>query len=196
MGKTLNVKNLHFAEVTENADGTLTFGTPDLILGLEEVTRTPQVARGTQYGDGILREEEIKKTAYNMSVKHNDIPQKWRRWMEGTKYVNGVGSGTSEDKPKPFAMGYENAKCRGRRQMVWFPYCKASPIESTESQNTENINISSDTITITAFEHDSIKRYYTDIDSSDEAVTPAIVDNFFTQVQVKDIIEAPEPATP
>jgi phi13 family phage major tail protein len=193
MGKSINIKNFYLAQVTESA-GVLTYGDAVHIPGVMSATRTPQVARGTQYGDGVLVEEEIAKTAYNISINHNHIPQVWRAWMEGLIVAEtGVESGTSADRPKPFAMGWEIEKTGGKREMVWFLYCKASPLEETTEQKTDNLTIGNDTIVITAFEHISLGRYYTKITSDNSSVTTQNFTDFLTQVQTTNTIAAPEP---
>jgi phi13 family phage major tail protein len=189
MGKSINVSNMHLAEIEEQ-DGALIFGTPERIPGIRKANRKPNVATGQQYGDGKLEEEESAKTSYAIALDHNNIPLKWRAYMEGTVIENGVESGKSTDKPKPFAMGWEIEKTKGVKELVWFIYCKVSPIEDTDEQREgDNLNISNDTLVITAFEHDSIGRYYTKINSAHEDVTETMVEDFFKVVQITDEIK-------
>lgn len=194
MGKTINIKNLYLAEITEE-ENSLNFGKPEIIPGLRKATRKPSIAKGTQYGDGKLEDVETAKTSYEIAIDHNNIPQKWRSWLEGLAINNGVESGTSTDQGKPFAMGWEIEKVKGAREMIWFIYCQANPIEDTDEQREDNIKISHDTISITAFEHSSVERYYTKINSQNKDVTKEMLDNFFAKVQTTDTIEKPtEPA--
>lgn len=193
MGKTINIKNLYLAEITE-ANDVLTFGTPEIIPGLRKATRKPSIAKGTQYGDGILEEVLTSKTSYEISMDHNNIPQKWRAWFEGLTITNGVESGKSTDQGKPFAMGWEIEKAKGVREMIWFIYCKANPIEDTDEQREDNIKISHDTVSLTAFEHSSTGRYYTKISSQNTDVTEDMLTKFFTQVQTTDAISSPAPS--
>lgn len=186
----INVKNVHMAEITETA-GVLTYGTPELIAGAMEISRNPTVASGQLYGDGKIAHTTNRKVGYEIVLGHNKIPSKWRRWMEGTVYTSGVESGTSEDEPKPLAIGWEVEKTGGESELIWFLYCKANPIEETVQQSEENINYSTDSVTITATEHDSVGRYYTFIDSEDENITEAMVGDFFKKVQTTDTIAAP-----
>jgi hypothetical protein len=67
----------------------------------------------------------------------------------------------------------------------------AEPIQETNRQSEENINYSTDSVTITALEDDSLGRYYTFIDSEDEEITEQMVEDFFKQVQTTDAIAAP-----
>lgn len=187
MSYKINVKNVHLAEITE-VDNVLTFGAPELIAGAMEITRTPTVASGQLYGDGAISHTTNKKVSYQLTLNHNKIPSKWRRFMEGVKYEAGVESGSSEDQPNPVAVGWEVEKTEGNREMIWFLYCKATPFEETVQQSEENINYSTDSVVLTSTEHQTLKRYYTFIDSEDDNVTEAMLEDFFKAVQTTDTI--------
>ena len=189
----INVEDLHLAEITESPEGNLTFGEPDHIVGAMEIGRNPQISSGQLYGDGKVQHSNSKKTAYQITVNQNKLPSKWRRYMEGVTVNNGVESGTSKDEPKPFAIGWSVGKTNGEKELIWFLYCKAEPIQETVRQSEDNINYSTDNITITALEHDSLERFYTFIDTEDEDITTEMAANFFKQVQTTDAISAPAP---
>jgi phi13 family phage major tail protein len=186
----INVQNVHLAEITESPEGELTFGMPEHVAGAMEIGKVPQLASGQLYGDGKIRKQTSRKVRYQISMSLNKLPTKWRRYMEGVKVSNGVESGTSKDEPKPFAVGWEVEKTGGKKEMFWFVYCQAEPIQETTRQSEENINYSTDSITISALEDDRIGRYYTLIDTEDEEVTSEMVENFFKKVQTTDTITA------
>lgn len=186
----INVSNIHLAEATKAANGEITYTAPELVAGAMEIGRTPQIATGPLYGDGKIRRNYSKKIRYQLTVNLNKLPSKWRRYMEGAKVVNGVESGTSKDEPKYFAIGWEVEKTGEERELIWFLYCQAEPIQTTTRQSEENINYSTDSLTISALEDDTLKRYYTLIDSEDEDVTAEMIENFFKKVQTTDAIAA------
>lgn len=195
MGKThdvsvkINVTNLHLAKASIVGNA-ITFEAPERIVGLEEVGRKPNVASGELYGDGKIRKKVSKKTGYDLTINHNSLPVEWLRYMEGAKVSEtGVESGTSKDEPGIFAIGWEVEKTEEHSQLIWFLYCTAEPREDSGKQSESNTNFTSDSITIKALEHDSLGRYYTLIDTEDEKVTDEMVKNFFTKVQVSDVIE-------
>lgn len=187
----INVKKVHLAEITESPEGTITFGAPEHVVGAMEIGRIPELATGQLYGDGKIQKETSKKVKYQITVNQNKWPTKWRRYMEGVNVTDGVESGTSSDEPKPFAIGWEVEKTGGECELFWFVYCLAEPIQETTRQSEENINYSTDNITISAIEHDSLGRFYTMIDSEDAEITDQMVKDFFKQVQVTDAIKAP-----
>lgn len=187
--KKINVTNVHLAEITESGT-TLTFGAPEHIAGAMEISRIPQVSSGQLYGDGKIANETSRINSYQITLNINKIPSKWRRYMEGRTVTSGVESGTSKDEPKPFAMGWEVEKTNGKKELIWFLYGKATPIQETVRQSEENINYSTDTVTITFIEHDSLKRFYTFIDTEDTEITQEMASNFFKKVQTTDTISA------
>lgn len=186
----INVQNVHLAEITE-ASGEITFGEPEHVAGAMEMSKTPQLSTGQLYGDGKITDSTSRKVRYQITASLNKLPTKWRRYMEGVKVVDGVESGTSKDEPKPFAIGWEVEKTGDEKELIWFLYCLAEPVQTTDRQSEENINYSTDSVTITALEDDSLGRYYTFIDSEDEDITEQMVKDFFKQVQTADAISAP-----
>lgn len=184
----INVKNVHLAEVTESPEGGLTFSAPEHVVGAMEIGKVPQLAKGQLYGDGKITHSTSRKIAYQVTASLNKLPTKWRRYIEGVTVVAGVESGTSKDDPNPFAIGWEVEKTGGEKELIWFLYCIAEPIQENNRQSEENINYSTDSVTITALEDDNLARFYTMIDSEDAEITPEMVENFFKKVQTTDAI--------
>ena len=186
----INVQNVHLAEITKSPEGEIAFGKPEHVAGAMQIGRNPQIASGQLYGDGKISHETSRKVRYELNVDLNKLPTKWRRYMEGVKVTTGVESGTSKDEPNPFAIGWEVEKTGDQKELVWFVYCLANPIQETTRQSEDNINYSTDSITISALEDDSLGRFYTLIDSEDEEITPEMIANFFKKVQILDAIAA------
>lgn len=185
----INVKNVHLAKVIDT-EGVITFGAPEHIIGAMQIGRNPQISSGQLYGDGKVTHETSKKVKYELSVELNKLPTTWRRYMEGVTAVDGVESGKSSDQPQPFAIGWEVEKTGSEKELIWFLYCLANPVQENIRQSEDNVNYSTDTLTISALENDNLDRFYTLIDSEDEAITPKMITDFFKKVQVTDTIIA------
>ena len=149
MGKVINVKNYYLAEITESSE-TITHGTPEKVFGLMKASRVPQVSSGVQYEEGVLSEQIDKLTSHNLSFDFGDLPGKWRAYMQGYSFTNGIMNDEGDCEPKPFAVGWEVIRADGTKQMVWYLYCKAKPIEENDEQATSDVKISNDTITCSA----------------------------------------------
>lgn len=185
----INVKNLYMAKATKQEDGQVVFDKPEHIIGMEKISRKTQMASGKKYGDGKIRKNGIKKSGYELSLSLNNLPSEWRNYMEGTTLTDGgVEYATSKDIPNYFAIGWEVEKTGGFSEFVWFPFCQAQPIEQETQQTEDNINYSTDSITILALENDFIGRYYTFIDTEIEKNKGITAKDFFSQVQTGDTI--------
>lgn len=185
----INVKNLYMAKATKQEDGQVVFDKPEHIIGMEKISRKTQMASGKLHGDGKIRKNSIKKSGYELSLSLNNLPSEWRNYLEGTTFTDGgVEYATSKDIPNYFAIGWEVEKTGGFSEFVWFPFCQAQPIEQETQQTEDNINYSTDSITILALENDFIGRYYTFIDTEVEKNKGITAKDFFSQVQVGDTI--------
>ncbi len=185
----INVKNLYMAKATKQEDGKVVFDKPEHIIGMEKISRKTQMASGKLHGDGKIRKNSIKKSGYELSLSLNNLPSEWRNYLEGTTLTDGgVEYATSKDIPNYFAIGWEVEKTGGFSEFVWFPFCQAQPVEQETQQTEDNINYSTDSITITALENDFIGRYYTFIDTEVEKNKNVTAKDFFSQVQVGDTI--------
>lgn len=185
----INVKNLYMAKATKQEDGQVVFDKPEHIIGMEKISRKTQMASGKLHGDGKIRKNGIKKSGYELSLSLNNLPSEWRNYLEGTTFTDGgVEYATSKDIPNYFAIGWEVEKTGSFSEFVWFPFCQAQPVEQETQQTEDNINYSTDSITIMALENDFIGRYYTFIDTEVEKNKDITAKDFFSQVQVGDTI--------
>lgn len=185
----INVKNLYMAKATKQEDGQVVFDKPEHIIGMEKISRKTQMASGKLHGDGKIRKSNIKKSGYELSLSLNNLPSEWRNYLEGTTFTDGgVEYATSKDIPNYFAIGWEVEKTGGFSEFVWFPFCQAQPIEQETQQTEDNVNYSTDSITITALENDYIGRYYNFVDTELEKNKGITAKDFFSQVQVGDTI--------
>jgi phi13 family phage major tail protein len=185
----INVRNLHMAKATKQEDGQVVFGKPEHIIGMEKISRKTNMASGKLHGDGKIRKNNIKKSGYELTLSLNNLPSEWRNYLEGTTLSDGgVEYATSKDIPNYFAIGWEVEKTEGFSEFIWFPFCQAEPIEQETQQTEDNVNYSTDEITIMALENDSIGRYYTFVDTEIEKNKDVTAKDFFSQVQTGDTI--------
>lgn len=195
MGKIINVQNAHFAtctkQLTEGGETTYTWDVPKHVKGLEKVTITPVVAKGEQYGDGVLRVKKAKRIAYTLGVDHNDVPVELKRYMQGLTYTSGVETDDGDCSAKPFAFGCEHVREDGNLEKIWFIYCEADALEEENSQSTSDITITKDVLSITSFKLEEYEnRAYVKIREGEKDVTPTMLDDFFKKVQTEKTISA------
>lgn len=192
----INVQGCHVAKCTVTKDDktgakTYSWDTPIHFEGLESVTIAPVTAKGEKYGDGILRTKKTKRSSYTIGMVHNEIPADFKRYMQGLTYTSGVETDDGDCSAQPFALGFEHVKDDDTREMIWFIYCEAEPIEEDNKQSEGDITIGSDTINITAFKLSAYNnRGYVKIRENDANVTEQMLEDFFTKVQTSTTIEA------
>lgn len=184
----INVEGIWFAEVQTDTNEELKHKAVEQMAELMEIQISPKIAEGGLFGNGKKVHATNRKTSYEISLDLTVLPSKFRAYIEGTTIKNGVESGTSKDEPKAFALGFLIEKTGGKRQCIWFPYCKAKPVEESVKQSEDNINYSTDKLTVTALEHNAIKRFYTKIDEENEEINAKMVTDFFKKVQTTDTI--------
>lgn len=191
MGKVINVQNFYMAKITE-ADGVITHSAPEKVFGVMKINRVPVPASGELYEEGTLSESISEITGHNLAIDFGDLPIEWSAHIQGLTIEGGIITDDGPCKPKPFALGFELSKANGTKQMMWYLYCLAKPIESTDEQRTKDINISNDTINVTAFKKEQFAyRAYVMGDTSETAFTTTMQGDFFKKVQTSKEITAP-----
>lgn len=190
MSYKINVVGLWFASVKTDNDKTLDFNKVEQISEMMEVQISPKTAEGALFGNGKKVHSTSRKTSYEIALDLTTLPQKYKSYMEGSKITSGVESATSKDEPNAFALGFMVEKTEGKRQCIWFPYCKAKPMDESVKQSEDNIVYSNDKLVVTALEHKAINRFYTKIDEDDTTVTAKMVTDFFAKVQTGNVISA------
>ena len=115
--------------------------------------------------------------------------------MNGYSFVEGVLNDEGDCVPKPFAVGWEVERIHKgvqTKQMMWYLYCLAKPIEDNDEQSQKDIKVSNDTINCVALKKEQFKyRGFTLVDTKETEITTEMQTNFFKKVQTTDTITAP-----
>lgn len=144
----INVKNLVYAVITEDTKTAFTTGEIKSFAKAMQVQITPTVATGTLYGDGAKQEDLAKLTGVTLQVDVNKVPIEVKADVLGNTYENGVLVENKSDQAKNIAFGFEVEQTENKREMMWLYKGKAQPFSNTVQQTTDNINFSTDTLTI------------------------------------------------
>ena len=87
-------------------------------------------------------------TGLAVALDVNKVPIEDRAEILGNKYENGVLVETSGDEAPYIALGYEVPETNGCKELIWLLKGRAQPYNSNVQQSTDNINFSTDSITI------------------------------------------------
>lgn len=189
----INVSNFHLAKVTEGTDLSYVAGVPDHIIGLMKLKQKTELSEGKLYGDGIIRVNVAKKTGYLVEIESNAIPPDWRAYMEGASFESGKMEGSGpDDVPGLFALGVMKERDDGSKEMIWYPYCQAQPIESEAEQSGDKTNFSTPKLTILVMSQEQVKKYYKICDTLREEFKDITPELFFSKVQIGDVPEQAE----
>ncbi len=178
----INVKNLVYAVLTSDDHTATTYGDIKPISPAMQIQLTPTVSSGTLYGDGVKQEEISKLTGMTLVMDVNKVPIDARAEINGNTYENGVLVEKATDQAPYIAIGYIVEQTENTAEYIWLLKGKAQPYASTVQQSTENINYSTDSITVNFIPRDSdgeIRRFG---DSADNEFTTAMAAGWFTEV--------------
>lgn len=169
----INVRNLVYAEVLTDTKAGTTYGVIKPVAPAMQVQLTPQVAAGALYGDGLKQEEDVKLTGMQAVMDVNKVPIDVRADWYGHTYENGVVHEKDTDVAKYIAIGYLVEQTGGEAEYVWLLKGKPQPYGSTVQQTTENINYSTDSVTVNFIPRESDAEIRAFGDSADEAFVQA-----------------------
>ena len=178
----INVKNMVYALITKDDTQSVEYGAIKPFAKAMQIQCTPSVATGTLYGDGIKQDVIGMLTGLTVVADINKIPINVRTEILGVTYEDGVAIEKAGDEPKEIALGYQVEQTGDTDEYIWLLKGRPQPYGSTVQQQTENINFSTDSVTIEFVprEHDEeIRRF---ADSADSTFTKEKQDNWFKTV--------------
>ncbi|MFS0783551.1 major tail protein [Bacillus sp. 1P06AnD] len=104
---TFGLKNVHYALITEGADGSITFGTPKRLPGAKELTLEPKGETNDFYADDTIYYSTTTNQGYEVTLTIANVTKEYRVEVLGDKLEDGVLTETSNAKPKKAAYLFE-----------------------------------------------------------------------------------------
>lgn len=178
----INVKNMVYAVLEKDDTQTVEYGPVKPFAKAMQIQVTPSVSSGTLYGDGIKQEVIGKLTGLTVVADINKLNIDVRTEILGITYENGVATDKAGDEAKEIALGYLVEQTENTAEYIWLLKGRPQPYASTVQQQTDNINFSTDSVTIEFVprEHDEEIRKFAD--SADPAFTKEMQDKWFLNV--------------
>ena len=164
--------------LTDTAEGT-TYGDVRSLGAAMQAQVTPSLSSGTLYGNGVQQENIAKLNGIALVLDVNKIPVEERAVVLGNTYKDGVIHEKSGDEAPYIAVGYKVEQTNRKEELIWLLKGRAQPINSNVQQSTENLNFSTDSITINFIPRDSDKELRFFADSANADLTKEQIDAWF-----------------
>ena len=175
----INIVDPVYAKVlTDTSEGT-TYGEVESLGAAMQVQVTPSLSTGTLYGNGVQQENIAKLNGIAVVLDVNKIPVEVRADLMGNTYENGVVHEKAGDEAPYIAMGYKVEQTIKKAELIWLLKGRAQPINSNVQQSTENMNFSTDSVTINFIPRDSDKELRFFADSANSDLTEKQIEEWF-----------------
>lgn len=178
----IGLKNLHYAIITENPDGTLTYGTPIKIPGISKAGINPNVDSGTFFGDDGPMETASSMGQIDLELEVADIPMEDLAALLGhTIDENGIVLHSSDDVPPWVAIGFQSLKSNGKYRYIWLLKGKFREPEEDFETKGESVNFQPATISASFVKRDSDNLWRKTLDEDAKTFNPDIAAQWFTK---------------
>ncbi len=162
------VKPVYCLVMTDGTEGT-TYGPVKSFGKAMQLQLTPQVATGVLYGDGKKEEDMGKLTGITVTVDINKLYIETKAEIMGNEMIDGVVIEKNGDEPPYIAFGFEVEQTGNTKEQTWLLKGRAQAANQSIQQSAENINFSTDSVTINFIPRDSDEqlRFYADTANSE-----------------------------
>lgn len=174
------LSNVYMAVITEENDGTYTYGTPIAVKGAVNLSLEPQGDTNDFYADNIIYFSSSTNQGYEGDLEISMIPDSIRTAIFGeTTDVNGAFIESAEDKFKTFAFGFQiEGDQKGRR--YWYYNCSLTRPNTTGATIEATKEPQTDTLTIKAMARPADKKVRVFMEETTE--NKEVYDDFFDEV--------------
>lgn len=182
---TFGLTNVHYAPITENQDGTYTYGTPVRIPGAVSMSESPVGEATKFYADNGVYYAVSSNQGYEQTLTFAKIPDQFRIDILGDQLVNGGLYENANAKQKQFALLYEIDGDKEADKFVYYN-CTASRPGNTTSTKGESVEVNTNELTINAAPRssDMAIRWITGVETP-QAIKDAFYEGVVEPVEVE-----------
>ncbi len=185
---TIGLDALHYAEITEDAEGNETYGTPVKLAKAMSAELSVALAEATLYADDGAAEvvKEFKNGTLSLGV--DDIGPTAAAALTGvTIDKNNVIISTSEDGGKPVAIGFRARKSNGKYRYFWLYRVKFGIPSTNLATKGDSITFSTPTIEGTVLRRNKADArgqhpWKAEVTEGDSGVIAATISNWYKEV--------------
>ena len=184
MNKVLyGIKNVHIAKLKEQ-DGEITYENPIAMPGATGFSPDPQGEESIFYADNKIYFRQNSNQGYQGDLVLAITPDEFLTTILGrTKDKNGAIIENADDKQARFALMFEGDGDEKARRFVYWD-CSASRPSREHNTKEENIEVGTDSLTITIAPRSTDSAIGAYLEKNEE--NEAVYNTFFTKVYEKD----------
>lgn len=145
----INVENLVYAPLEKDVEGEIQYGEVKELSEAMQIQLTPSIASGALHGEGKKVSTITKLMGVTAVFDVTKIAIDVKADILGHSYEGGVLVESGSDLPKDIAVGYKVPQdVEGVAEYIWLLKGRAQPYGATVQQATDNINYSTDSLTV------------------------------------------------
>lgn len=189
-GVMIGLTNLVFAKLLTDVapagttPGSVTYDTPERLLGAITANFSPNASNDTLFADDGPYETASTLGAMSLELNVADIPAQQRAMILGCTYdeTTGILTHTSEDTPPYVAVGMSVMKSNGAKRLIWYLKGKFTAPDDNNQTKADSINWNTPTITGNFLKRDCDNVWRLSLDTDDTNAVEATVDGWFEAV--------------
>lgn len=185
---TIGLDALHYAEITEDAEGNENYGTPVKLAKAISAELSVALAEATLYADDGAAEVVKEFKSGTLSLGVDDIGSTTAAALTGvTIDKNNVIISTSEDGGKPVAIGFRARKSNGKYRYFWLYRVKFGIPSTNLATKGDSITFSTPTIEGTVLRRNKEDArgkhpWKAEVTEGDTGVTATTISNWYKEV--------------
>lgn len=192
---TIGLDKLYYAEITEDASGNETYGTPQVLAKAISADLSVELAEAILYADDGAAEivKEFKSGTLSLGV--DDIGTDAAQDLTGaTLDTNGVLISAGEDTGNPVAVGFRAQKSNGNYRYLWLYRVKFGLPATNFATKGDSISFSTPTIEGTVMRRNKVDGngkhpWKSEVTEGNTGVVAATISSWFTTVYEPDYTE-------
>ncbi len=194
---TIGLDMLHYAKITEDAEGNETYGTPEKLAKAMSADLSVELAEATLYADDGAAEIVKEFKSGTLSLGIDDIGAAVASDLTGaTIDQNGVVISTGEDGGDPVAIGFRAKKSNGKYKYFWLYRVKFGIPATALATKGDSITFSTPTIEGTILRRNKVDGankhpWKAEATEGDTAVTATTITNWYREVYEPSYAAAP-----
>ena len=189
---TIGLDKLYYSEITEDANGNETYGTPAILAKALSASLSIELAEATLYADDGVAEVVKEFKNGTLSIGINDLtPAVAEKLVGGTVDENGVLISASEDGGNPVAVGFRAKRSNGKYTYFWLYRVKFGVPGIELTTKGDSVSFATPTIEGTILQRNKVDDadhhpWKAEITEDGTAAVKAIIDAWYTSVYEPD----------